>query len=74
MPGCPCCSPELQTATCEVCEGTGLGAYYDSDGEEITREQYNLLPEKRREADKCEVCDGAGKREYDYENFYFESR
>lgn len=46
-PGCPCCSPEPQTVTCPACKGTGE-IYYNSDGERITKEEYDKLPADQR--------------------------
>ena len=51
-PGCPCCSPEPQTVTCPACKGTGE-IYYNSDGERITKEEYDKLPADQRECDSC---------------------
>jgi hypothetical protein len=65
-PGCPCCSPEPQTVTCPACKGTGE-IYYNSDGERITKEEYDKLPADHRECDSCAECDGSGEIEYDDE-------
>lgn len=51
---------------CPVCEGNP-NTYFDADGEEITKEQYDLLPEKQRNIEPCTLCEGEGRVEYQNE-------
>lgn len=66
LPGCPCCSPEPNMTTCPACGGAGE-IYYNEDGDQITKEQYNALPKGRRDTDRCAECDGTGEIEYEYQ-------
>ena len=68
-PGCPCCADEADMIQCPECRGTGL-RYYDENGNDITENQYNALPEDERIKEDCEHCDGTGEIEDDYEPDY----
>lgn len=73
-PGCPCCSTsETILMTCPDCYGKSI-TYFDENGEEITLEQYNELPECDRFSEICPTCEGTGEKEYepDYELEYEE--
>lgn len=54
---------------CPECNGVG-SIFYDIDGERITREQFDKLPESERDKERCPECDGEGEIEYEYEPDY----
>lgn len=51
---------------CPACKGAGE-IYYNEDGDQITKAQYDALPKDQRDADKCAECDGTGAIEYENE-------
>ena len=67
-PGCPCCSSDAPTYSmpCPICNGKP-NTYLDAEGEEITKEQYDLLTPKQRNIEPCELCEGKGEVEYQNE-------
>ena len=42
---------------CPKCMGTGR-EYFNSDGEDITEDEYNALPDDERGSVECEQCQG----------------
>lgn len=71
-PGCPVCSQDSATMRCPECQGEGLTAYFNQDGEEITKEKWEQLPGKKRDQDTCPACEGNGVIEFEYEYDYDE--
>lgn len=68
--------PDAVYETCSHCNGDG-GVWYDDDGNEYTKADYERLSEECRKGlnfDKCEHCDGVGTIEVepytpDYDDF-----
>jgi len=56
-----------ETEPCEICAGQGFVAYFNNEGEEITREEWEKLPAWEREEDMCTTCDGTGQIQYEPE-------
>ena len=56
--GCPCEEP-TEYVKCPRCDEEGY-LYYNDEGEEITRELYDALPESERSEEKCDKCNGSG--------------
>ena len=85
-PNCPCCSPEPNMIECPSCGGKGKYHYaydYENDREvECTETAYQCLPENEdcaRQLNQnyskgsiveCDVCNGEGVIEYEYEPDY----
>ncbi len=85
-PNCPCCSPEPNMIECPSCGGKGKYYYaydYENDREvEVTETAYACLPANediarslnqnycQSEVVECEVCNGEGVIEYEYEPDY----
>jgi DnaJ-class molecular chaperone len=55
---------------CPDCNGEGYTHYYDGEGNEITKEAYNLLPTDCRDREICDHCEGTGEIEEDNEIDY----
>ena len=64
-PGCPVCQKDSHYTTCPICEGKPA-TYYDKDGKEIEKPDYDKLPEKEREMELCDHCYGTGEVESEY--------
>lgn len=65
-PGCPCCTPEPKMVTCPACSGYGQ-IYYNNDGDNISKDEYDKLPKDQREFDICGECNGFGEVELEYD-------
>lgn len=64
LPGCPCCSPELEPEMreCPECEGDGF-FYFDSDNDLTDKQSYDSLPDDQRSFKVCLRCEGSGEIE-----------
>jgi DnaJ-class molecular chaperone len=65
--GCPACEEEVRYERCEGCDGLGV-ILLNADGEPLTRQRYDALPESERLMDVCDACRGRGEvaEEKDY--------
>ncbi|MGL5914106.1 MAG: hypothetical protein ACRCZB_08065 [Bacteroidales bacterium] len=70
LPDCPVCSDEEQTIECYDCNGSGVASYWDKDGNEVSKQVYDLLPDKGKEYDECEPCNGSGRLKVEYDKEY----
>lgn len=76
LPGCPSCTPEPTMIPCPDCGGDG-GVFYNEEGDEISRVEYDKLSAEQQEDwefEPCEYCDGDGEIEAepyepDYDNY-----
>jgi DnaJ-class molecular chaperone len=62
---CPACSPEPETETCPTCEGNGHQYFFENPITrtivEVTKEEYEKLPDSVKLDDICETCGGEGE-------------
>ena len=70
LPGCPVCAMDDEMRPCPECDGEAFTAYFNTNGDEITRKAWEVLPEKYRGQDICTTCEGTGKIEYKPEYEY----
>ena len=52
--------------TCPACSGYGQ-IYYNNDGDNISKDEYDKLPKDQREFDICGECNGFGEVELEYD-------
>jgi DnaJ-class molecular chaperone len=70
--GCPACEVETAYEPCDECSGSGC-ILFDNDGELLTPQQYEALPEAERSRDACTACEGKGyvEKAPTLRNFHF---
>lgn len=72
---CPVCSEDPEPEVCERCEGLGYLYFYEDPASnevvEVSKYEYERLPQANCFKEKCEECDGDGfMKEALPESFY----